>query len=275
MASRQSSADLCFNLEFAFQEERAEGKGRAGIGSVLSSHTVPPRHHRPCPLLGVPGVTWTRFWLPSSSQNARITWHCHHRALCAPSGFIGDTAGIKLKVSKAPGGHAGGQGRKGNRGVMPELLGHLLACSPEGEKGEVWGWCCGSGLAAGWVHPGAPSSGQRCLCGVEMCRTRKGWPELILVVFGDELGRGHRVAQIKNLCELLHVKGAWGERKKGVSRAGEGSSHVQLLLCPKPHPAHPRRPQGQRGVTGTPALSTLGYRGLDPLLPPDLWRKPS
>lgn len=101
---------------------------------------------------------------------------------------------------------------------------------------------------------------------MEMCRTRKGWPQLILVVFGDELGRGHGVAQIKNLCELLQVPSAWGERKKGVSRAGgEGSSHVQLLLCPKPHPAQPRRPQGQRGVTGTPALSTPACRGLDPL----------
>lgn len=50
---------------------------------------------------------------------------------------------------------------------------------------------------------------------------------------------------------------------------------MQLLLCPKPHPARPGRPRGQRGPVGTPALSVPGCTGVAPLLPPDIWSKPS
>lgn len=117
-------------------------------------------------------------------------------------------------------------------------------------------------VALGWEQGGfilrgswSPlCSGQRWLCGVEMSRTRKGWPELILVVFGEELGGGHRVAQIKILHEVLQVPGAWGERKNGV-RAGLERGAAMCSCCSAPnHFLHTPGGLGDSGDSRGPQL---------------------
>lgn len=80
---------------------------------------------------------------------------------------------------------------------MPEFLGYPLACSSEGKTTWLWegrgglgavalGWGQGGFILGGSWGPSAPGRGGSVVLG--MCRVREGWPGLILVVFGEELG---------------------------------------------------------------------------------------
>jgi len=75
-------------------------------------------------------------------------------------------------------------------------------------------------VGASSVGPGVSSgSRRRWVCGARTgVQLRRGWVPrrvLILVVFGEELGRGHRGAESKLLHEALHRPGTWGERERG------------------------------------------------------------
>ena len=132
----------------------------------------------------------------------------------------------------------GGQARNGESGgeegdaILPGTPRAPLGMLPsEGKrnlprfwKWRCWGFCCEAGLVEGWVHPrrvqgsppgpgGGGSAGRGRGCSLRRVRAR--WPALILVVFSEELGRGHRGAQPKQLHEALHRPGTWGEKERG------------------------------------------------------------
>lgn len=107
---------------------------------------------------------------------------------------------------------------------MPEFLGcpGELGMFPRGKENSAvageglglvpWVWA-GSRVGSSSLGPGVSSAPGR--GGSDVWGWRKGWPELILVVFGEELGLGHGIAQMKILHEVLQVPRAWGERKRG------------------------------------------------------------
>lgn len=78
----------------------------------------------------------------------------------------------------------------------------------EVEEFLLWVWA-GRRVGAPWVGAGQGKGGS-VVRGRGRSRTT-----LILVVFGEELGGGHRGAQPKLLHEALHHPGTWGERERG------------------------------------------------------------
>lgn len=141
------------------------------------SHTVPPRHS--CP---VPVPSWVALgspepgsgWPPPApiAHPVQIPKFRVHLAL--PPQSPGCSVRILFQTlqasnSKCPKRQGDMQGVKAEKGreAMPEFLGHLLACSPEGERAWLWegrglGWVlglwAGSRVGSSSVGPEAPSA---------------------------------------------------------------------------------------------------------------------